>query len=289
MKCFSFSSALVAGTTILSTASAKSGPTSVAYVEVNDNPITSVGQYTLADGSNTFDIAIIFAANINYNGTAAVLYNNEQVQTLLNDAENQIRPLQAQGIKVLLSILGNHQGAGISNFASQADAADFAGQVRDELNQYGLDGVDLDDEYADYGTNGTPQTNDQSIGWLISALRADLPDKLITFYNYGPASDYLSSSSPSIGAQLDYAWNADYDSFEVPDVPGLSNSALSPAAVDFENTPSSDAQSFAQQTVSGGYGAYMTYDLASGDDSAYISAFTQALYGQATTYNANAD
>ena len=283
---FSISSmAFVAIATIISTTAAKSGPTSVAYVEVNNNPITNVGRYTLADGSNTFDIAIIFAANINYNGTSAVLFNNQQVQALLDDAENQIRPLQAKGIKVLLSILGNHQGAGVSNFASQAAAAVFAGQVRDALDQYGLDGVDLDDEYADYGTNGTPQPNDQSIGWLISALRSDLGDKFVTFYNFGPASGSLSSSSATIGSQLNFAWNAIYDTYSAPDVPGLGNSALSPAAVDIPRTPSSDAASFAQRTVSDGYGAFMTYDLGGGDNSAYISAFTQALYGQATTYN----
>ena len=267
-------------------AAARSSITSVAYVEVNYSPITSVGQYILANGSNAFDIAIIFAANINYNGTNAVLYNNAQVQAVLDDAANQIQPLQAKGIKVLLSILGNHQGAGVSNFASQADAADFAGQVRDELNQYGLDGVDLDDEYADYGTNGTPQPNDQSIGWLITALRADLPGKLITCYYEGPAATSLSTSSASIGSQLDFAWNPNYDSYVAPAIPGLDNSRLSPAAVDIQSTPSSDAVTFAQDTVSQGYGAYMTYDLPSGDESAYISPITEILYGQAATYNA---
>ena len=214
-----------------------------------------------------------------------MLFNNDQVQSTLDNAADQIQPLQAKGIKVLLSILGNHQGAGFANFASQDAAADFAGQVRDTLNQYGLDGVDLDDEYADYGTNGTPQPNDQSIGWLISALRADLPDKLVTFYNFGPSSDSLSSSPASVGSQLDYSWNAIYDTYNAPQIPGLSDGSLSAAAIDIPTTPSSDAASFAQRTVSDGYGAYMTYDLGSGDNSQYISSFTQALYGQAATYN----
>ena len=142
------------------------------------------------------------------------------------------------------------------------------------------DGVDLDDEYADYTS-----TNSKSIGWLITALRKDLPNKLITFYNYGPASTTLSSDSASIGSQLNYSWNAIYDTYSAPSIPGLSKSALSPAAVDITSTPSSDAASFAQSTVSQGYGAFMTYDLDAGDNSAYISAFTQALYGQATTYH----
>ncbi|KAI9693429.1 MAG: hypothetical protein M1820_009305 [Bogoriella megaspora] len=277
--------ALAATAVLFQTTAAKSGPTSVAYVEVNNNPISNVGRYTLADGSNTFDIAIIFAANINYNGSSAVLFNNDQVQATLNDAANQIKPLQAKGIKVLLSILGNHQGAGFANFASQAAAADFAAQVSNELNRYGLDGVDLDDEYADYGNNGTPQPNDQSIGWLISALRSALGDKLITFYNIGPSSDSLSTSDASIGSQLSYAWNPYYDMYSPPNIPGLAKSQLSPAAVDIPTTPESDAVSLAQRTISDGYGVFMTYDLGNGDNSAYLSGITQALYGQATTYS----
>ena len=101
----------------------------------------------LANGANAFDVAIIFAANINWDGSKAVLYNNENVQRTLDDAATQIRPLQAKGIKVSLSILGNHQGAGIANFPTQAAAADFAAQVSATVAKYGHDGVDLD-EYS---------------------------------------------------------------------------------------------------------------------------------------------
>ncbi|WFR68507.1 glycosyl hydrolase family 18 protein [Curtobacterium flaccumfaciens] len=110
-------------------------------------------------------MAIIFAANINWNGSKAVLYNNDKVQATLDAAATQIRPLQAKGIKVSLSILGNHQGAGIANFPTQAAAQDFASQVTATVTKYGLDGVDLDDEYADYGTNGTrSRTSSRSAG-----------------------------------------------------------------------------------------------------------------------------
>ena len=124
-------------------ASADGGPTSIAYVEVNDEDLSNVGRYTLEDGSNAFDVAIIFAANIDYDGTEAVLSLNERVQATLDDAENQIRPLQAKGIDVSLSVLGNHQGARIANFTSPEAAADFAAQVADVVERYGLDGVDL--------------------------------------------------------------------------------------------------------------------------------------------------
>ncbi|MFJ3035919.1 endo-beta-N-acetylglucosaminidase H [Curtobacterium pusillum] len=267
------------------TAATKSGPTSIAYVEVNNDQLANVGRYQLANGANAFDVAIIFAANINWNGSKAVLYNNDKVQATLDAAATQIKPLQAKGIKVSLSILGNHQGAGIANFPTQAAAQDFASQVTATVTKYGLDGVDLDDEYSDYGTNGTPQPNSQSIGWLITALRAQMPSKLLSFYDIGPAASALSSSSSTIGSKLNYAWNPYYGSYSAPSIPGLGKSALSPAAVDIQNTAQSTAVSLAQRTVQDGYGVFMTYNLPGGDKSAYVSAMTQKLYGQAATYH----
>lgn len=262
----------------------KSGPTSIAYVEVNNDDLANVGRYQLADGANAFDVAIIFAANINWDGENAVLYENERVQQTLDEAATQIRPLQRKGIKVSLSILGNHQGAGIANFTSPAAARDFAKQVAATVGKYQLDGVDLDDEYSDYGVNGTAQPNQQSIGWLISALRAEMPKKTISFYDIGPASDALKTASPAIGSKLDYAWNPYYGTYTAPTIPGLPKSKLSAAAVDIQNTPEATAVSLAQRTKADGYGVFMTYNLPGGDESAYVSSFTNVLYGQAATY-----
>ncbi|WP_412168543.1 endo-beta-N-acetylglucosaminidase H [Curtobacterium flaccumfaciens pv. flaccumfaciens] len=262
----------------------KAGPTSIAYVEVNNDELANVGRYTLENGANAFDVAIIFAANINYEDGKAVLYNNENVQRTLDQAATQIRPLQAKGIKVTLSVLGNHQGAGLANFPTKAAARDFAAQVSATVKKYGLDGVDLDDEYSDYGVNGTPQPNQQSIGWLISALRADMPGKIISFYDIGPSSDALKTASPSIGGKLDYAWNPYYGTYTAPTIPGLPKSKVSAAAVDIQNTPQATAVSLAQRTKDDGYGVFMTYNLPGGDESSYVSSFTKVLYGQAASY-----
>src|SRR5207248_10941304 len=136
--------------------------------------------------------AMIFAANLDYAGTSAYLSFNPQVQSVLSNAATQIRPLQAKGIKVELSILGNHQGAGFANFPSQSAAAAFAKQLSNAVTQYGLDGIDFDDEYADYGTNGTGQPNASSFVYLIQALRNDMPTKLITLYDIGPSASSLT-------------------------------------------------------------------------------------------------
>jgi hypothetical protein len=267
---------------------AKSGPLTVGYIEVNNYSILDVGKYTLAStGANVFDIGIIFAANINYDVTQqkAVLYFNTQVTNTLNNASTNIAPLQAKGIKVLLSILGNHQGAGIANFPTQAAAQDFAQQLANAVNTYGLDGIDFDDEYADYGTNGTGQPNAYSFVYLVTALRNLLPNKIISFYNIGPAASNLSYNGVTVGSKVNYSWNPYYGTFSVPNIPGLSNSQLGPAAIEINSTSSSTATSLAQQTVNGGYGIYLTYNLPDADSHTYLSSFTSVLYGSNAVYN----
>ncbi|MFC9536162.1 endo-beta-N-acetylglucosaminidase H [Streptomyces sp. NPDC056975] len=264
----------------------KEGPTSVAYVEVNNNSMLNVGKYTLANGGgNVFDVAVIFAANINYDpGTkTGSLYFNENVQRVLDNAATEIRPLQQKGIKVVLSVLGNHQGAGFANFPSQQTASAFATQLSDTVAKYGLDGIDFDDEYAEYGNNGTGQPNDSSFVYLVTALRANMPDKIISLYNIGPSATRLSYGGVDVSSKFDYAWNPYYGSWQVPGI-ALPKSKLSPAAVEIGRTSQSTTADLARRTVSEGYGVYLTYNLDGADRSADVSAFTRELYGSDAVY-----
>ncbi|WBQ05757.1 endo-beta-N-acetylglucosaminidase H [Kribbella sp. CA-293567] len=262
----------------------KTGPITVAYIEVNDHSMLSAGKYTLAQGgAQVIDVAVIFAANINYDGTKAYLHFNENVQNVLDNVATQVRPLQQKGIKVLLSILGNHEGAGFANFPTKAAAEAFAQQLADAVNRYGLDGIDFDDEYAEYGKNGTGQPNASSFFYLVSALRRKLPNKLITLYDIGPSAARLSYNGQSIANTFNYAWNPYYGTWSVPRGPS-SKSRLSPSATSYTATSSATAASFAQRTVSEGYGVFLTYNLTGANTAAYMSAFTQKLYNSATVY-----
>ena len=264
---------------------AKTGPISVVYIEVNNESMLNAGKYTLANGgAQVFDVAVIFAANINYDGTKAYLHFNQNVQNVLDNVATQVRPLQQKGIKVLLSILGNHEGAGFANFPSQAAANAFAQELADAVNRYGLDGIDFDDEYAEYGKNGTGQPNASSFFYLVSALRQKLPNKLITLYDIGPSAERLSYNGQSIANTFNYAWNPYYGTWSVPRGPSA-KSKLSPAAVSYTATSSSTAASFAQRTKDEGYGVFLTYNLTSANTASYISAFTSKLYGSNAVYN----
>lgn len=269
-------------------AATKSGPRTTCYVEVNNHSIANVGKYVLeSNGDPVFDIGLIFAANINYDGKNAYLYNNPQVQATLDNVDTLVRPLQAKGIKVSLSILGNHQGAGFANFADRGAASAFAAQLASTVYKYGLDGIDFDDEWADYGTNGTPQPNDWSFVYLCQQLRRMMPDKLISMYYIGPSSERVQYDGVSVGSFIDYAVHPYYGGYAPPgyiDVPGLTKEQIGAAAIWLEQTDPARANLLAQWTIRDGYGLYNTYDLQEGDHSEYISSFTTALYGSRALY-----
>lgn len=96
-------------------------PKVTIYVETNDvNPLNA-GDYVLPNGEPYADIVELFAANIHkrtVNGvTEPVLYLNDKMTNLMeNDGYlTYIKPLQDKGIKVILTILGDHQGIGFTN------------------------------------------------------------------------------------------------------------------------------------------------------------------------------
>lgn len=263
-------------------------PSGICYVEVNNNNILNAGAYKLqTSGKYLFDVVNIFAANINYDTSRgrAYLYSNNNVTKVLTNADTYIKPLQQKGMKVVLTILGNHQGAGICNFPTREAAKDFALQLANTVNTYGLDGIDFDDEYSEYGNNGTGQPNDSSFIMLVQELRALLPNKIISFYYYGPAASKLSWNGYRAGDNINYSWNASYGSFSVPNVPPLTKAQLSPAAVWLGNTSNTTTTSLAKQTKDGGYGLFLWYDLKGTSQTSQLSSGTQTLYGEQTVLN----
>ncbi|MFC3754662.1 endo-beta-N-acetylglucosaminidase H [Chryseobacterium tructae] len=265
-------------------------PLGVCYVEVNNNNMLNAGSYTLQNTNRQlFDVAIIFAANINYDVSKSRAYisNNNNVTKVLNDVNTYVKPLQQKGIKVLLDILGNHQGAGISNFPNREAARDFALQVAHTVNTYGLDGVDLDDEYAGYGNNGTGQPNNSSFVMLLQELRAAMPDKLITFYYYGPATSRQTYNGDLAGNYINYSWNAIYGNYIIPNVPPLDKTKLSPAATWIQNsnsgsTSASTLATLATNTKNDEYGVFMWYDLGGTNVANYLSTGSNILYNENT-------
>ncbi|MEL4425016.1 glycosyl hydrolase family 18 protein [Shewanella indica] len=179
----------------------------VAYVEVNSNDFSNVACYQ-ENNQPLFDVAVIFAANINFDNRSgkASLYLNEHVSNLLNHQLDKIRAVQAQGTKVVLDVLGNHQNAGWSCFANEQDASDFAQVLKETVDQYGLDGIDIDDEYSKCNS-----TYNYSLLMVTKFLKEKMPNKLITKALFKDVHDFSSQwQGHKLGDKLDYGWEMSY-------------------------------------------------------------------------------
>jgi hypothetical protein len=130
------------------------------YVEVNRDNILNAGSYVLEDGTYFYDYVIIFAANIRERNCAAEtsephgctkngphVHLNENVRHVLTNRNKYIKPLQDKGIKVLLGLLGDHDGITFGAVSDTKRAA-FIADVKKVVEDYGLDGVDFDDEWG---------------------------------------------------------------------------------------------------------------------------------------------
>ncbi len=238
--------------------------TKVAYVGVNENDFGNVGCYQ-EESQPLFDVVFIFAANINYDDATqkATLFLNPQVSNLLNNELYKVKNVQAQGTKVVLSVLGNHQNAGWGCFSQEADARDFANQLKGAVDKYGLDGIDIDDEYSQC----TP--NDTSIHSVTKIMRDIMPNKLITKPLFKDLRDFQTPSQAGYLKQtLNYGWEMSYFSGDTctgrlkPYIDaGVSKSKLGVGAW-YAETPALRARSLAQCAIDNKLeGGMMIFDV----------------------------
>ncbi|EKD70430.1 MAG: hypothetical protein ACD_46C00535G0003 [uncultured bacterium] len=192
----------------ISTFAESINPFNMAYVEVNDHKLSNVGCYIRADnGANFFHMVSIFAANINgKDPNQPVIYFNPQVDTLLNHT-NQVDVLQKKGIKVLLTLLGNHENAGWACMTDVNAIQRFADEIVKTVNYYHLDGIDIDDEYSRCATNFTSMIK------LTKAIKNHpgfkgkiLSKALFSDRAYFEATD----NGDKLADFLDYGWEMSY-------------------------------------------------------------------------------
>lgn len=209
-----------------------SEPRFVAIIETAENDLRNAGNYVLYPNGTAqpetrrplFDMTVIFSANMNWDAINGkpVLYYNESVRRILDNRDVFVKPLQDKGIKVLLSIMPNHQAIGFSNLDITGERTmikEFARDIHEAIQQYGLDGVMFDDEYANYPETaeseqpGRPMVQMGSFHFLIKELRDLMPfvegqawkdrHNLITLYNTGPFTNGAGNGWCLFGNKFD--------------------------------------------------------------------------------------
>ena len=174
-------------------------PVVAIYVETNDTNPLNAGDYTMSNGKPFAGIVELFASNVRkrtVNGVVEpTLYLNDKMTNLLenNGYLTYVKPLQDKGIKVLLTVLGDHQGIGVASMNS-TQTTQFAQILAHAVAKYGLDGIGFDDEYADdWGS-----TNSTSYSEIITKLHALMPaDKLITVFDWGYTGSIMPRQKPA--------------------------------------------------------------------------------------------
>lgn len=159
------------------------------------------------------DIVNLRIVTVDYNPTnkRVKLNLSSDIRYVLEHADKYIRPLQEHGRKVCLCIEGDGKGLGFSNM-SDTQIEDFSNQVRDVIELYQLDGVNLWDKESNYGKEGMPAINTTSYPKLIKTLHTILPDdKLLTLVDIGEPTKYFYDVNMcggiEVGKYLDYAWH----------------------------------------------------------------------------------
>lgn len=264
-------------------------PVVTAYIEVNDvNPLNA-GLYEM-DGKPFIDVVKLFAANVHANGKEPSLYFNDKLDPVMADVARYIAPMQARGIKVLLSVLGDHQGVGVANLGSDDNARKFAEICAYAVRKYGLDGIDIDDEYAKYGENDNfPDASSGQLSDFIVKLRAALgQDKLITMFEFDTFAGNLSSAAVDA---IDYGWNSAYGPYSYAGSSnGFPRAKWSPQALNLNDVYNRDlltnVQENSSQAANEGMGAIMTYDLrphTQCDPIDALNAIARGAYGTSKT------
>lgn len=152
----------------------------IVYVEVNNESPLNAGEYMMGDHP-FFDIVSIFAANINLDKDGAPYIScNEQTKYVLQNADKIIRPLQEKGIRVHLSILGNHDDAGMRSLTEEG-ARTFAKELKAYADIYGLDGFDFDDEYSSYAGDDAAEKYKGTSSAVVSSLTECTPENYTRF------------------------------------------------------------------------------------------------------------
>lgn len=122
----------------------------ISCMEVNDtNPLNNLSITLKNSGKPLVDMVILFSSNINYNEQLGkvMITHNPNVTHILENKDKYLKPLRDRGIKVILSILGNHDKSGVANLDGEAAKA-FAQEIAATCKAYDLDGVFFDDEYS---------------------------------------------------------------------------------------------------------------------------------------------
>jgi len=259
----------------------------IAYINPKEtNQLRDVACYLLADGSPAIDVVCIFAGNYasselpylraNNNDPPTTNPFNDDIQQALDDGS--VKALQDKGITVLMTVLNGQQPVGWSEFTSEADTSAFAAYLKTEVvDKYGLDGIDIDDEYS----TGTP--NDNSLVMVTAIMQQLMPDKIISkalwadLQCFGP-----TYNGKTLADTLSYGWEMSYGAgpdYVLPPyvAKGMAKNTVSKGF--WSGSPSNDPTTDVNWIKNNGYGGVMIFSFEAQANIDLMGTLVNDLYG----------
>ncbi len=257
----------------------------IAYVETNDWDIRNMGQFILKDTKEpVFDMVVLFAANMNYDTKTKkrYIFFNDKLQPIINNPDLYIKPLKDRGIKVIIDILPNHQGVGYRNFQSYEEALEFAKEAKMWTDKLGIDGWDIDEEYAGYTSYVFPE---KSALWYARAMKEVMPDKLLTCYDFsnplqaGLKDEKGKEAKDYIDFIVSNYWVQGGNSL------GVEQKKYAAFSIEANLVGTGPAETSAKYNLDSGNGGMMVFnikgsDIRNGVTARDLSKATQLFYGQ---------
>ncbi len=237
----------------------------VLYFEVNDvNPLNALEFALKNSGKLLFDEVVLFSANMNYNRETGrvYVYNNPNVQFLLDHNDEYLQPLRKRGIKVILGILGNHDESGVGQLSSLGSMM-FAQDLASICYAYNLDGVGYDDEYSNAPDLSNPLFAPVSVtaaSRLLYESKRAMPDKTVMVYYLGTIYSNIEVVDGVMPSEfVDYAV-ADYGGYAQP-MKGMTKKNCSGMSIELARGSGDESEETARERRNQGYGYYMFFAL----------------------------
>ena len=248
----------------------------------------NVASYTLADGSPAIDVVCIFAGNYaaskepflraNNNNPPTTNPFNENIQQVLDDGS--VRYIQDRGLTVLLTVTNGHQPVGWSEFTSESVAMDFAQYLKtDVVDKYGLDGIDIDDEYS----SGDPK--DTSLIMITTLMRQIMPDKIISKALFQDSPYFQAEwNGHTLAENLNYGWGMSYGRsakyrLEPYTNWGMKKNQLSLGFWSSQRQPPPQPSEDVKWLQDNGYAGFMMFGFAEQANVEFMGVLVDAWYG----------
>lgn len=244
-----------------------------------------IANWRRADGTAAIRYVCIFAANYASSVSPFLRAENNQppteqpfnpnIQAVLDSGA--IGYLQSQGIRVLLTITNGWSDVGWSEFRTEESAQEFVDYLSGIVERYGLDGIDIDDEYSD----GQPER--ASLAMVTTLMRRKMPSKLITKALWADQAYFgVAWDGCTLEQNLDFGWEMTYGENAQVALPpyvaaGMTASSVSKSYWNQSLPPSLDDD--VQWIKAHGYGGCMVFGFEEEANVNLMGELVNALYG----------